>query len=120
MNDELKRLITECWRSRLGRTLFFLNLLISMACVGYLWSNITSPYAGDVRKLFFVLNWFPMFRLEAWYSVFNQPYASRLNDGLLALLCSVPCWLYGYGAEVGAAKIRELLGHPSGRGREGY
>jgi hypothetical protein len=38
-----------------------IHLLICMTAVGYFWSNPSSPYIQDIRKLYFVGNWFPSF-----------------------------------------------------------
>lgn len=95
----------------MGRALFLVNLLIGMACVGYVWSNLGSPYVRDVRKLFFVLNWFTMIRLEGLFSLSGHSDPSRLKDGVLEFLCSVPWWLYGFGIEVVSAKLRQDLGY---------
>ncbi len=109
MLDELSRLITECWRSRLGRAFFLIHLLVCMTLVGYFWSNLSSPDIPGIRKLYFVLNWFSIFQLESLFVVFRRPSASRFTDGISTFLFSIPWWLYGYGAEIGAKKLRELL-----------
>ena len=112
MIDELKRLTVECWRSRLGRALFFIHLLVAMTLVGYFWNNINDP-ALDVlaiRKVVFVLDW-PSIRLQnTLFRIFGTPPASRFRDGVTVFFFSIPWWFYGYGAELAAAKVRDFIG----------
>jgi hypothetical protein len=111
MIHELKRLTVECWRSRLGRALFLIHLLIAMTLVGYVWNNVdtASPLVPLCRKLFFLLNWPSIGRLDEFYRVFGKPGPSRFHDGITVFLFSIPWWLYGYGAEIAAAKIRSFI-----------
>jgi len=90
MLDELGRLITDCWRSRLGRAFFLIHLLVCMTLVGYAWSNFSSPFIPGIRKLCFVLNWFSIFQLESHFMVFGRPSASRFTDGVSTFLFSIP------------------------------
>ena len=111
MLHELKRLISECLESRLGRALFLIHLLVSMTLVGYVWnhSQEQTMLVHECRRLFYLLNWVSINRLDGIYAIFGTPPASRFRDGATALLFSIPWWLYGYGAEVAAAKVRAIL-----------
>ena len=109
MIDDVTKMLNDCWRSRLGRSFFLLSLLISMSCVGYLWSDVHSPYANDVRKIFNVMHWYSILRLEPLHAWLNGPTPNQFGDGVLAFLCSIPWWFYGYGAEVCAAAIKRSI-----------
>jgi hypothetical protein len=112
MADELKRFAAECWRSRLGRALFFIHLLLAWTAVNYFWNNPTQEtlvHLPAFRKAFFCLSWPTLQLLGPVIDQINNRGASRNGDAIITFICSVPWWLYGFAAELGARRIRHYL-----------
>src|SRR5688500_6989969 len=112
MEIRILPLLVLLWRSPLGRTLFFLHLVLGLLAVGYYYQNLGTgsaiPFRGFAR-LFYSLNWLTLAVLEPVFSAINAKGASHSGDSLIMLICSAGWWVYGAFAEFVGRTVRHQI-----------
>jgi hypothetical protein len=99
MHEKLRRFVSDCAASTVGRLVFVGYLVYLVSMIGYAYGHFPDMiypfrFYGE-RELFELLNW-PQLALIRSSRFMYRWQASKLTDSLLAVYIALPWWIYGY------------------------
>ena len=99
MHDEVRRFISDCARSNVGRLVFVGYLVYLVSMIGYTYGqfpHMTYPFLFyRERDLFELMNWPQMELIRSSRLIFRWQ-ASKFSDTLAAVYIALPWWVYGH------------------------
>ena len=107
MHDGVRRFISDCAKSTVGRIVFVAYLIYSISMIGFFYDHLGDLYPfrfyGE-RELFNLINAPQITFIRSLRLLYGWD-ASKLSDAFAAINIALPWWVYGYFAELIVKRI---------------